>query len=222
MENKNIITASIVILTLGLLTFSIIYDKSIRMNGLTGNQIIPTKVNLLPFVASNCSFHLYQDVNLVSFYCLGMWEELTIALEPLNSSYDKIFYYEATDSKDPWKSYKRNLPNWTVQQLTHLDRVHAYWIFMNEEADYNFPGARKSTLVQLLPGWNLVGYPGLNNKSINDSLNGLLYASVVTFDNPTKTFNFYIPSAGNNTFFEFSKYSGYWIYSNATQNWDVN
>jgi hypothetical protein len=133
-----------------------------------------------------------------------------------------IFSYDITDSSDPWKSYNPRLPNWTVQQLTHMSRLSGYWINMSQDVDYTFNGSKKYTIIPLEPGWNLVGYPNMINKSINESMSTVSFNMLKTYDPLTETMLVYVDGEINNTLYTTDTYKGYWINSTATQNWNLN
>lgn len=189
-------------------------------NHVTGNQIIDTKVNILPSPKSNCSFQLQAGWNLVSFYCIGLFANRDDILTSINTSYYSIFSYNPTDAADPWKSYNPSLPNWTVQQLSVMDRTEGYWINMKDTRDYFYEGGLRNTLIPLVDGWNLAGYPSLTTRNINDTLNGLNYSFVITSAGGSDFINVY--GALNNTLTDFETYKGYWINSSNVQSWPVN
>jgi len=223
MENIKIISIYIMAtLFIFLIAMNIYYNENVNNNKITGYDAINTRVNLLPIQPSNCSFHLNVGWNMVSFFCFGMWEPRDDTLDTINSSYDVIFAYDSSDSADPWKSYKKDLPAWAVQQLNHLDRVSGYMIYMNSEADYEFNGSKKSTPIPLRRGWNLVGYPRIVNDSINNSLNSIAYSTVKYYDNNADAYLSYISGASNNTLSDFDIYHGYWINSSTDQYWNLN
>lgn len=188
-------------------------------NSITG-QDISTRVEILSVLPNNCSFNMAAGWNYVSFHCIANSESRSDVLSSVNSSVEKIFTYTAQDTSDPWKSYNPSLPNWTVQQLNYMGRTQGYIILMSTDASYFYEGFDRSSVIPLRSGWNLVGYPDDVNQSINDSLSGLLYNAVITYNNGALLV--YIPNAVNNTLFNFSPYSAYWINSSATQNWLVS
>ena len=88
---------------------------------------------------------------------------------------------------------------------------------MNNSSTYNYSWYKRPSTVQLISGWNLVGYPDSVNISINDSLNGILYTSVMTYKNGD--LYVYIPNSTNNSLTNFEPNYAYWINSSASQNW---
>ncbi len=188
-------------------------------NSITGKDVF-TKVEIANVIPSNCSFNLTPGWNYVSFQCIASSASREEVLGSIDGSYSRIFTYNAFDTSDPWKSYNPGLPNWTVQQLNYMGRTSGYIILMNEDAEYIYAGYKRSSIVQLRPGWNLVGYPDNESVPINDSLVGLLYNRVLTYENDTLLI--YVPNSTNNSLTDFGPYVAYWINSSASQNWLVN
>lgn len=188
-------------------------------NSITGKDVF-TKVEISDVIPSNCKFNLTPGWNYVSFHCIASSVPRAEVLNSIEDSYSKIFTYNSFDTNDPWKSYNPELPNWTVQQLNYMGRASGYIIFMDEEAEYVYSGYKRSSVVQLRTGWNLVGYPKNKSTKINDSLNGLLYNRVITYENDTLLI--YIFNSTNNSLTDFEPYKAYWINSSASQNWLLN
>jgi hypothetical protein len=187
-------------------------------NSITGQEVI-SRVEISNVVPINCDFNMTSGWNYVSFHCLASSVPRDEALLRINSSYDKIFSYNAFDTTDPWKSYNPDLPSWAIQQLNYMGRPTGYIILINNNTNYNYSGYVRSTTIQLRPGWNFVGYPSSLNQSINDSLDGILYTMVLTYDDGNLLV--YLPNSTNNNLTTFEPYKAYWINSSASQNWLV-
>lgn len=220
--NNYLLFISVIVLIALLGITGLLKDNTSNITG----RPVNTYVNILPGILQPCNFTLPQGWNMVSFFCLGMWNPRDKVLETINDSYEKIFYYSKTDINDPWKSYNPNLPNWTVQQLNYMSRVNGYWIFLNSADDFYYNGSMKTTIMYLYPGWNFVGYGINRSESINASLNGLLHTIVKTYNNSNNEFLIYYYNATTNNFTntlsEFYPYNAYWINSSATQTWTVS
>lgn len=188
-------------------------------NSITGKNVL-TKVEIADIIPSNCTFNLTSGWNYVSFHCIASSVYREEVLSSINDSYSRIFAYNAFDTIDPWKSYNPELPYWAVQQLNYMGRTSGYIILMNEDAEYVYAGYKRSSIVQLRPGWNLIGYPDNESVMINNSLDGILYNQIMTYDNGTLLI--YIPNSTNNSLTYFEPYKAYWINSTASQNWLVN
>lgn len=209
----------LILAIISLWIFSTIMYSPNYNNTITGKDVY-TKVEIINIIFSKCNFNLTQGWNYVSFHCIASSVPREEVLANLTGNYSKIFTYNAFDTIDPWKSYNPNLPNWTIQQLNYLGRTAGYIILITNDTEYNMDGYKRSSVIQLKPGWNLVGYPSNKSMQINDSLNGLLYTRVLTYEN--NTLLYYVPGWPNNTLINFTPNKAYWINSSALQNWIIN
>lgn len=218
---QNKILIFVFILVLGILTTVLLFDNSSLSNDvLNSNAIVNTRVGVLPVAESNCSFQLHAGWNLVSFYCLGLFNDRSVVLESINDSYSVIFDYHSNDVSDPWKSYNPNLPNWTIQQLDHMNRISGYWIYMNDNATFFYSGIYTDSLIPLSSGWNLVGYPNTNSTDINYSLSNISFSVVKYYDTQTNTWLVYYTN-GTKNLNQFDTYKGYWINVSGIQQWSI-
>jgi hypothetical protein len=223
------------------LSLVVIFDDT-NTNSITGNYLVNTKVEVLPVLLKNCSFHLYPGWNMVSFYCLGMFADRDSVLTSVSDSYDSIFMYDAFDTIDPWKSYNPSLPSWTVQQLSNIDRVSGYWIYMYDNADFYYGGKYSDSLIILNKGWNFVGYPNTNPTNVNVSLSSVPFTTVknyvntksvidvcqnisgnitCTYTTVTDTWLIHVNGSSSNTLNEFETYSGYWLNVSSNSQWVI-
>ena len=222
MEKIHILLISLTLTIFGILVIVSVFSPELfNETTITGHDV-NTRVNVLPISSSDCNFSLSPGWNLVSFYCIGMFEPVDDTLSSIRDNYQSIFMYNAMDANDPWKSYNPSLPDWAVQQLQYLDRMSGYWIYMTGSSDFNFNGSKKYTVIPLRPGWNLVGYPNIHTQNINDSLNGVLFTVLKTYDTPSATYLVYINGSASNTLHTTDTYKGYWLNSTAFQNWNLN
>jgi len=177
---------TIIAMTIIFLSIIVIFSDT-NNNSLTGNDIVNTKIEVFPAIYKNCSFHLYPGWNMVSFYCLGLYADRSAVLQTIDGSYNAIFEYNSFDSADPWKSYNTYLPNWTVQQLTHMYRISGYWIYMSNDSDFNYNGVYSNSIIFLNDGWNFIGYPNTLTSNITASLNGIPFTVVKNYINTNIT-----------------------------------
>ena len=135
--------------------------------------------------------------------------------------YDKIEKYNITDNNDPWKINKEGKP--FGNDLTTLNETTGFWIHITRLNDiiffYNGSLPFENQTVYLRPGWNLVGYPSLNDRNRTDALNGLIFGkdivSIWTYNSGDQKW----VEIKDTDFFEVGK--GYWVYSMVKINWDV-
>lgn len=190
---------------------------------LLGNTLAQVYVNPLP--ASNCSLILEQGKNLVSFYCeLGVYHPNTALVDQNNQTLDyyAVFSYDSTDPDDHWISYNPDLPNWTKQELSVIDRKTGYWVIMNSTQTYSKEGVEfSSTDIPIRSGWNLVGYPTSESRNITLALNSIdgSYTIVETLQNGS--WKIYTPGTGG-TLEYMEPYEAYWINGTTPDTWSVN
>jgi hypothetical protein len=243
---RNTVMLTLVAMTIIVLSIVVIFND-IHENSLTGNYMINTKVEVIPIIFKNCSFHLYPGWNMVSFYCLGLFAERDSVLNSVSGSYGAIFEYNSFDSEDPWKSYNPSLPNWTVQQLTDMDRISGYWVYMYDDANFYYGGKYSDSIILLNTGWNFVGYPNTNAANITTSLNNTPFSVVKNYINTnitticdnttgnmtgnitgncsynitTDTWLVHINGGSSNTLEQFETYKGYWLNVSGTSQWNI-
>jgi hypothetical protein len=205
-----------------ILVMSVFIIQNDRQDSITGNAVTNTQVSIIPVPFSNCSFDLHSGWNLVSFYCLGLFSDRNTVLNSIDGNYTMIFTYDASDANDPWKSYNPSLPDWTVQQLSNMNRFSGYWIYISNDVEYFYPGVNASSNIPLYNGWNLVGYPTTTGRPVNESLHDVSFSILETYDNPADTWLQYVNGSSNNTFSTMSTYKGYWINVSSAQAWLVN
>ncbi len=216
-EHK-IIVAVIFIAVVGSAVFFALNDSS--PNRITGH-VTTTSVTIVGFVPFNCSFSLSSGMNMVSFPCIPLYENVSTVLAPINDSVYAIFYYDPLDSADPWKSYNPALPSWATQQLTELSRASGYIIIMNQSAAYFLAGSRKYTTIQTVPGWNMIAYPGLSSSAVNSTFGSLSFTILRTYDPSTGQWLTYIPGSSGNTLTILEPYTGYWMQTNISQSLNI-
>ena len=187
---RNPLVLTLIVISLTFLSIAVIFNDSHNYtNSITGHDIVNTKVEVFPTIIKSCSFRLYSGWNLVSFYCLGLYSDRSEVLQSIENSYGAIFEYNSFDSADPWKSYNSSLPNWTVQQLTNMDRISGYWVYMYNDTDFNYQGVYSNSIILLNNGWNLVGYPNTLTTNITTGLNGVPFTVVENYINTNITYS---------------------------------
>lgn len=88
-----------------------------------------------------------------------------------STTWSMVNWYDASDSTDHWKTYnKAQVSAGITQDLLNIDHSIGFWIKIDSLGDGNLTFAGdfpNSTTIQLKAGWNLVGYPALNDTSYN-------------------------------------------------------
>ncbi len=164
---------------------------------------------------------LKQGWNLISIPLIQNNQNLTKVLESIDGYYDALQWYDITDTNDPWKHYKVGKP--FGNDLSQINETLGLWIHIIQPGDtiflYNGTIPTQNQTITLHPGWNLVGYPSLSNKSRTAALNNLTFDlevnSIWTYNASTQKWKEI--SASDN----FDLGRGYWIHAKTTCVWEV-
>lgn len=106
---------------------------------------------------------LKQGWNMISLPLIQSNTSLEAVLHSIDGLWDNVKYYDSSDSNDPWKS---NRPSRSVNNndLNSVDHTMGFWIHMiNDTILTVFGTPAESTNIILNTGWNLVGYPSLDD-----------------------------------------------------------
>lgn len=188
--------------------------------------MVVTRLSIVQINASSCNISLSTGWNLISVPCVPFdGQPVAEFLEDASGKYASIHSYNPTDTADPWKSYNPALPNWVIQDLSSISDMKGYWINANDSFNLSIDSTITTPrTIQLISGWNLVGYPTHMQRPVNSSL-ATLYpywreirfwnlssSAYLTFSNSTQT----------GDFVNMTHYYGYWIYMTQTQNWVIS
>lgn len=106
---------------------------------------------------------------------------LETVLQTLEGSYRHVRYYRSSDQNDHWKSY------WTFKtyrDLFEIDHMMGFWIEMMKDDDLVVVGIiPEVSEIVLGHGWNLVGYPSLVDRTVDDALSAIEWKMVDGYDN---------------------------------------
>jgi len=217
--NKRLTLGIIVLLVAVISLFLLKYGKF--LSGITGYQIMPTRLVIIKQNASACNMTFYEGWNFVSFPCLSTDAEVSFFLQNL-SNYQSVRYYNPNDPTDPWKSYNPGLPSWAVQDLNRISRKGAYWITVQNTTRFYMAGLLATpSLYDLVTGWNMIGYPSWIEQSINATFGQLIpnfdYIYIYNASDPSDqwkqyTWNSSLPS--DQDLNDTQIYYGYWIFMN--------
>ena len=138
-------------------------------------------------------------------------------LSSIDGYYTLVYAYDASDQADPWKRYDPAVPTFANDLLT-IDETKGLSIYVTEAVTWVMSSyAPASGTIPLQTGWNLVGYPSLDARSIGDALASIedLCTLVYTYDisdeaDPLKVYD---PAASpaSNDLTEMLPGHGYWI-----------
>lgn len=112
--------------------------------------------------------NLESGWNLISLPRLQSDSNLRTILQSIEEQYDAVRYYNTTDLNDPWKHYHVLKPS-SLNDLNEINHTMGLWVHITD------PGGTTLVVkgdvlsfnqsITLLPGWNLVGYPSLRNRT---------------------------------------------------------
>ena len=218
LEEALILITVILLLILSLIVFEKVLPTSLKT--ITGKVI--SRVNITHPPPVNCSFTLYQGLNLVSFFCISTMHPTTDVVGSL-LALEGVFEYQENNS-DPWKTYNPNLPSFVIQDLAYMSRIEGYWIRMQSNENFLLEGGlNRPTNIYLTSGWNLAGYPTNETKGVNQSFSSISgnFTEVRTYNTSLGIFINYVPGVGG-ALNETQPYQGYWINATVNEVWVVD
>lgn len=109
-----------------------------------------------PNKASKFSKPLAAAPQLISVPLALSSDDIAFALQTVQ--FDMAYYYDSSDTGDPWKSY---MPFKTYKgDLWTVNRTMAFWVNVTSGSDFVVAGlVPETTAITLRAGWNLVGFP---------------------------------------------------------------
>ena len=164
------------------------------------------------------SIQLHTGRNLISLPLMPDDTAINAVLAPISGNYNIVWAYDASDI-DHWKKYDPSAP--FGNDLTIMEPGKGYWILMTSDVTLPISGTiPESTSINVMTGWNLIGYNSLNSLPVADALSSITgnYNIVWTYDasDTSDHWKKYDPGApfGNDlTTMEPGK--GYWILMNS-------
>ena len=199
-----------------------------KITGLAISALMDTFVIIPRYNESLCNLTLAEDWNLISTPCIPDLDSPGYVFGNINGSFYSIHTY-LVDSTDHWKAYNPTLPGWVVQDLTLIERERGYWINMKNATNFTLPGKLQTpNLIYLKSGWNLIGYPTLTSKPINESLQDIypnyqwVYAYNASDINDTwKEYTWNTSLSSDQDLNYTVPYLGYWILMTQDDMWII-
>jgi predicted secreted protein len=157
---------------------------------------------------------LEEGWNLISLPLAHKDTNISEVLRSIDGDYNLVQWYDANEGI--WCS--------STTDLTEINRTMGLWIHMNNSSMLTIIGSvPESTDITLYEGWNLVGYPSLKTRNLNDALSGIEWQAVQCYDasdavDPWKhnnTMKFEIM----NDLKEMQPDCGYWVYVTVNDTW---
>ncbi|UCE72923.1 MAG: right-handed parallel beta-helix repeat-containing protein [Methanomassiliicoccales archaeon] len=165
---------------------------------------------------------LYQGWNLISNPRIQPDTNPGTVLSSITGHYKSIQWYNTTDTNDPWKHNCTTKPQ-HLNDFDSIDPLIGFWIYITEPGGVllEYFGARPSVSqnIPLHTGWNMVGFPSINNKNRSAALNNLTFGievdAIWAFDGSKQSWEAVGP--GN----DFIIGKGYWIHATQDCTWEV-
>jgi hypothetical protein len=139
-------------------------------------------VNIINYsLGENSTFtiHLHEGWNLFSIPLMPENTSLDAVLKEIKDKYIAIYTYEFD-----WE-YRVYAYGRTFGCLREIKPEKGYWIKMKENANLTIHGSiLKNPQIFLHPGWNLIGYPSLSKKPLNEVVIQVnpLYTAIYTYE----------------------------------------
>ncbi|MFH0816137.1 MAG: lamin tail domain-containing protein [Methanobacteriota archaeon] len=111
------------------------------------------------------SVPLHVGWNLISLPLIQNDTSIAASLSSIAGKYNRVLAYDALDAADHWKQYCAFWPA-SLNQLNTIDHKIGFWLNVTQATTLWVNGTVPGTTsINLRTGWNLVGYPTLNNST---------------------------------------------------------
>jgi hypothetical protein len=164
---------------------------------------------------------LKEGWNLISVNLIPSDTNPGAVLSSISGSYNAVQWYDSADSNDPWKHNRTG--KLFGNDLTEINETMGFWIQVTQPGDTIFTSSGTEPVqnqsIALHPGWNLVGYPSLSDKTRDVALNNVIFDtdvdSIQAFNATTGAWE----NVGASDYFKVGR--GYWIHSIVETAWEV-
>lgn len=147
--------------------------------------------------------------------------EIASALTSISTELRIVWGFD--NSSQNWLKYSPSAPSGNL--LTTIETHRGYWVYMNKTAILDMEGwIATDTTVSLHNGWNLIGYYGIDNAPVEDSLSGLGNKWVIIWGWENGVWKAKVPQGISTNInipelTTFKKGKAYWIKMNASTEW---
>jgi parallel beta-helix repeat protein len=167
------------------------------------------------------SIELCEGWNLISFPTIQSTSDIPILFDSISGDYGAVQWYDAGDPADPWKHHV--IGKEFGNDLQDVHDTMGMWVHVTKPGGtlllFNGFQPASTPMIPLIKGWNLVGYPFMENHTRALGLNNLQFGSDVDaiqwFDSSTKIWHFL--EEGEN----FVIGRGYWMHATTDCVWEV-
>jgi hypothetical protein len=159
--------------------------------------------------------------HLISMNVMNI-SDIKVQLSSIQNKYDKVLYYDASDTTDRWKVYDIAKPEY-LNDLKTINIKMGVWIHITSApAQLTIYGIQPfETSITLYPGWNLVGYPAGSEQTVKNVLAQLWQNEVTVVQAQDNTMPYGLRTLAEND--KLKPGCGYWLYctSTTTVEWTV-
>jgi hypothetical protein len=158
---------------------------------------------------------LKEGWNMVSIPLEQVDTSVTSVLASIEGLWEVVKYYDSTDARDHWKTYR---PGAATNDLTDIDHRMGFWIkITGQGVNLAVIGiVPTATNIPLYAGWNLVGYPTQATETLGNAMWGTGADMADGFEAETP----YIKEIGPG--YVMKPGEGYWIHVAADTVWRID
>jgi hypothetical protein len=186
---------------------------------------IRISLNANPSLTNENTFSIV-DPNAIGLTGPG-WNLISLPLQPSNTAITNVLgsisgKYTSTWAyqNDSWKVFDPASPG--LSDLSILETGWGYWLDMTEAATLSVTGTEPSKTINLITGWNLVGYNSSTSQNIADALASIAGKVVSVWAYKNDSWEFYDPAnPGLSDLTTMSPGYGYWINTNGVCTWTL-
>jgi len=189
---------------------------------------VGSHVNVSNSSTFTCDTTLQTGTILKSFPCITLDLDREEFLENLSldgANVGAMFKYAPTRASK-WEVYNGSLPNYTTQTLNAFGRFDGVYFVMTGSERFVYLGYMpEESAERLRAGWNLIGYPSTQNRSLGSGLSTIntSYTVIKTLEGSEETGAYLVdtPPPGGETLTTMEVYHGYWINLTSVKDWTV-
>lgn len=191
---------------------------------ISGNRIVWTDYR-------NGSPDIYMaEINPTTNNDIGLgpgWNLISLPQQPSDTAISNVLgaisgKYSSTWAfqNGSWKVFDPASPGFS--DLSTMEVGWGYWLNMTEAATLSVTGAEPSKTINLITGWNLVGYNSSTSQNITDALASITGKVVSVWAYKNDSWQFYDPAnPGFSDLTTMSPGYGYWINTNGACTWTL-
>jgi hypothetical protein len=202
-----------------------VYNVMLTVTDSGGNSDNDTCVITIKYPPSSNYYYppviLNQGWNFISIPTIQDKTDIQYVLKLMEGKFDAIQWYDPSEDSEHWKPNNKFKP--FPNEFTDINHTMGFFTHITSPGEtiflFNGTYPSQSQSVTLSPGWNMVGFPSLEDKNRTAALNNLVFGShiktIYTFNAASETWE----DVGENDCMEIGK--GYWIYANSYCVWEV-